>query len=105
MNDDRLDIHTWFNLTYAAYLVLPRTLLQEMPEDWQLRFTEMVDEIEATFDLEKIDGYVASYQVTAAQGDGSHRYVKDPLRNYRHPIALPRRERALVDTQNDRHEA
>jgi len=26
------DIHTWFGLTYANYLVLPRTLLQSMPE-------------------------------------------------------------------------
>lgn len=43
------DIHTWFGLTYSNYLVLPRTLLQSMPEEWQHRFTAIVDEMQAAF--------------------------------------------------------
>jgi len=43
------DIHTSFGLSYANYLVLPRTLLQSMPEEWQHRFVSMVDELQAAF--------------------------------------------------------
>lgn len=44
-----IDIHTWFSLTYANYLVLPRSVLQSMPEEWQHRFTAIVDEAQAAF--------------------------------------------------------
>lgn len=27
-------IHLWFNLTYANYLCLPRSVLQSMPQEW-----------------------------------------------------------------------
>jgi hypothetical protein len=44
-----LDIHTWFSLTYANYLVLPRSVLQSMPEDWQHRFTALLEEMDTAF--------------------------------------------------------
>lgn len=44
-----VDIHTWFSLTYANYLVLPRSVLQSMPEEWQHRFTAIMDEAQAAF--------------------------------------------------------
>jgi hypothetical protein len=44
-----MDVHTFFELSYANYLVLPRTLLQSMPEEWQERFVGMVQEMEAVF--------------------------------------------------------
>ncbi|EFC79182.1 hypothetical protein FrEUN1fDRAFT_7713, partial [Parafrankia sp. EUN1f] len=31
-------IHTWFGLSYSNYLVLPRSLLQSMPDRWQEPF-------------------------------------------------------------------
>ena len=48
--DHARDIHTFFGLSYSNYLVLPRTLLQSMPEEWQHRFTGMLDEMSAAFD-------------------------------------------------------
>lgn len=42
-------IHEWFGLSYSNYLVLPRTLLQSMPTEWQERFVACLDEIEAAF--------------------------------------------------------
>jgi len=43
-------IHLYFGLSYAHYLVLPRTALQSMPIEWQRRFVdclrELGDEIE-----------------------------------------------------------
>jgi hypothetical protein len=43
------DIHTWFGLSYANYLVLPRTLLQSMPAEWQHRFVGCLKEFDAAF--------------------------------------------------------
>lgn len=44
-----IDIHTWFSLTYANYLVLPRSVLQSMPEEWQQRFISVVRELDESF--------------------------------------------------------
>jgi hypothetical protein len=50
--DGRLDgpVHQHFGLSYANYLVLPRTLLQSMPEAWQARFVAMLGELAEAFD-------------------------------------------------------
>jgi hypothetical protein len=43
------DIHAWFELTYANYLVLPRALMQSMPDHWQHRATGILDELRAAY--------------------------------------------------------
>lgn len=68
----------YFELSYAAYLILPRVFLCDMPEDWQERFCQLMYELETKFgDNKEID----SYTVLARKGS---RFVKDPLRNYKH---------------------
>lgn len=42
------DIHEWFNLTYAQYLTVPRSVLQSMPETWQHRFVALLEELDET---------------------------------------------------------
>jgi hypothetical protein len=42
-------IHTWFSLSYANYLVLPRAVLQSMPDEWQQRFVACLDEMHELF--------------------------------------------------------
>lgn len=42
-------VHGWFGLSYANYLVLPRTLLQSMPEAWQQRFVQRLSELDDAF--------------------------------------------------------
>ena len=50
MTETEVDaIHTHFSLSYANYLVLPRTLLQSMPDAWQTRFVRMLDQLESAF--------------------------------------------------------
>lgn len=72
-----VDIHAWFGLTYANYLVLPRSVLQSMPEEWQHRFTAMVDEAHDTFpDLDW-----PSYRVSAVDRS-TGRFVRDPIPHY-----------------------
>ena len=42
-------VHGWFGLSYANYAVLPRTLLQSMPEDWQCQFVALMDVFDTTW--------------------------------------------------------
>lgn len=42
-------IHTHFGLSYANYLVLPRTFLQSMPDEWQTQFVALLDQLETAF--------------------------------------------------------
>ncbi|WP_051757133.1 hypothetical protein [Kitasatospora purpeofusca] len=42
-------VHTHFGLSYAAYLVVPRTLLQSMPEPWQQRLADCLAELHEAF--------------------------------------------------------
>lgn len=64
------DIHTWFGLTYANFLVLPRAVLQSMPEEWQERFVACLQELDETMggspDYETPPGY--RVQPTDANG-------------------------------------
>ncbi len=73
-------IHGWFGLTYSSYLVLPRSLLQAMPHEWQERFVACLDELREEWDSSRIK---SNYSVYLRGDDG--RYVRDPLANYRHP--------------------
>lgn len=51
-------VHAYFSLSYANYHVLPRTLLQSMPDDWQARFVALMDELDNAFDhVDKTEGY------------------------------------------------
>lgn len=69
MTIDRVDptdgpIHHHFGLSYNNYLVLPRTLLQSMPLDWQERAVALLDELAAAFShIEQ----PYCYKVTAAR--------------------------------------
>jgi hypothetical protein len=58
------DIHSHFGLTYANYLVLPRTLLQSMPPEWQHRFVTCLQEMGEAFDHVE---QASVYEVTAAR--------------------------------------
>lgn len=54
-------IHEHFGLSYANYLVLPRTLLQSMPDEWQERFVTCLDELSGAFSYVK---QAETYEVT-----------------------------------------
>ncbi len=51
-------VHGFFGLSYSNYLVLHRSLLQSMPDDWQVRFVDCINELEASFrHIEHAPGY------------------------------------------------
>lgn len=47
--EPKRDVHTHFGLSYANYLVLPRTLLQSMPAEWQDQFVVLLDQLGTAF--------------------------------------------------------
>lgn len=85
-------IHAWFELSYAQYLTLPRTVLQSMPRGWQHRFVGLLQELDEAIDWRPQDGQ--QYRVTlhrpdedAAESDDEDAYwgppIEDPLMDYR----------------------
>jgi hypothetical protein len=51
-------VHGWFELSYSNYLVLPRSLLQSMPDEWQRRFVGCLRELDEAFEhLDQPEGY------------------------------------------------
>lgn len=70
-------IQEFFGLTYASYFVMPRSVLQSMPVEWQARFVAMIDEIDDV--IEFPPNHEKSYWVRAHEG---RRFCDDPLRDY-----------------------
>lgn len=71
-------VHLYFELTYASYLVWPRSIMQSMPESWQKRFVELAREIEEAVDAAKLPP-TPSYRVQALDGS---RFTRDHYANY-----------------------
>jgi hypothetical protein len=76
------NIHEYFSLSYASWLVLPRVILEAMPEDWQRQFVEMLDQVNETFDWCPQD---LSFQVIGRQR-GRLTSLPEVLCSYRHPV-------------------
>ena len=72
------DIHNQFELSYCSYLVLHRTLMQEMPAEWQHAFVALWDELHEAFP----EG--PGPFTVLLRGDRG-RFVKDRLAAYRYP--------------------
>lgn len=72
-------IHGWFELSYAQYLTVPRSVLQSMPIEWQERFVKCLEELDETFDWRPEEG---RYWVRLKDGQG--KFVHDSLMDYRH---------------------
>jgi hypothetical protein len=75
------DLWLWFELSYARFLVLPRVLMHEMPDDWQGRMAALLREYSEAFpNLPEI-----GCRVQCTTPDGKLRSFPDWMLNYRHP--------------------
>jgi hypothetical protein len=63
MADKHEAVHMYFELSYCNYLVIPRSILQSMPDDWQKKFIELVEECDYRTDWRNNLGMVKSYAV------------------------------------------
>lgn len=80
-DDGRTDgpVHAWFELSYAHYLTVPRSILQSMPREWQDRFATCLQELDDALPWRPREG---RYWVRLKDARG--RYVHDPFDAYRH---------------------
>jgi len=82
----------WFGLSRASWLVLPRVLVHEMPDDWQARMAVLLDEFDAVF--KNVPLYGVQVQLKRA---GKCVPMPDWIR-YRHP------DRATIETFKHEHQ-
>lgn len=76
--DDNEPVHLWFNLSYANYLVLHRSLMQSMPIEWQRRMVRCLAELDEAFrHVDKADSYLVQ-----ARNDSTGTFAKDPIPHY-----------------------
>ena len=77
MDNDKLQ--NWFELSYAQFLTVPRLVLESMPDEWQTKMAELLEEMDDTFDWRPKNG---RYWVKLKDSNG--RYAHAPLNDYRH---------------------
>lgn len=78
MAEQQEAIHSFFGLTYSNYLILPRSVLQSMSDEWQYKFVNLIEQIPKAIDeyFEPAGGY----RVFAL--DENKKFAKDPYSNY-----------------------
>lgn len=76
-------VHGWFELTYAQYLTVPRSVLQSMPKSWQCRFVACLEELDNTFDWRPESGCYWVTLLDELDEDEDAPACNDPLRLYR----------------------
>lgn len=73
-------VHGFFQLSRSNYLVLPRSLMQAMPIEWQDRIVDCLNEMaEACRPLNLNDNYIVTLR-------DHGRIVNDPYAEYRRPL-------------------
>src|SRR5688572_30354322 len=79
-NSDTFDsIHIWFGLSYANYLVYPRSLLQSMPDEWQRQFVKLLADLEHAAEAAELP---MAFQYEVQTLDSSGKPVKDQVPYY-----------------------
>lgn len=76
-------IHDWFSLSYASYLVIPRTILQSCTPENQQRLVDALDAIyeECSANMENHWPHEATIDVRL-KDCATGRFVKDDLADY-----------------------
>jgi len=70
----------WFGLSYASFLTLPRVMMESMPDEWQGKMADLLNESDDTF----FNFPYFKYRVQRVEGNKLSKFPKWLL-NYRHP--------------------
>ena len=75
----------WFGLSYSSFCVMPRVLMEDMPDEWQEKMAELLNQYDDAFDQSKVGVDGCRVQATM-----DNKLVKMPseLLNYRRPCQL-----------------
>lgn len=74
-------VYEWFALTYSSFAVLPRVFMEQMPIDWQHRFTQLMRELDDEFPNIPVD----RFRVFAVK-NGRMARMPDVMKCYRRPL-------------------
>ena len=74
-------LSTWFGLSYASWLTIPRVLMEAMPDRWQRQMAELLEQYSSTW-TNWPEQWGTRVQVT---NDGKLIKTPEVLINYRHP--------------------
>ncbi len=88
-------ISTWFELSYAQFLTVPRLVMESMPVEWQYKMTALLEEMDATFDWRPTEG---RYWVRLRDSCG--RFSPAPLNDYRRGSIEHLRKPAQTECNN-----
>jgi len=100
----RLD--EYFGLSYASYLVVPRIVLNSMPEDWQNKFVDLLNELNEWIDFAPPQNHEYRVTLWKTDEDGDEtEQVNDRFRHYRHepPLPLKKEISESSDCENGNH--
>lgn len=76
----------WFGLSYSSFCVMPRVLMEDMPDEWQEKMAELLNEYDITFDQSKIG--VDGCMVQATDFNGRLTKMPSEIKNYRRPCRM-----------------
>lgn len=83
LDKSQTPIHDWFELTYASYLVLPRSLLQSLSVETQREFVRVLERIYEEEEANMPHHWPHQANIRVQLRDvATGRIVKDDLANY-----------------------
>lgn len=77
------ELLTWFGCSRATFAVIPRVLMEAMPDEWQYRMAVLLNQYEDTFDTTA----TGVHSVSVVAKDENNKFTKMPhwILNYRRP--------------------
>lgn len=88
--DERKDLHLWWGLSYASFLVMPRVAMQLMPDEWKEKMAELLNQYDETINTAAFG--VKGCRVQALDGNGKLMKTPEQIINYRRPTAETKAE-------------
>lgn len=104
--DETAPVSSFFSLSYANYLVLPRSVMQAMPLGWQRDMVKLLEEAGEQFGhLYEANEYDVNLVLARPEPTDdtnvSPIYRPDPLADYRYPIPELVRPSVVEDEGDD----
>ena len=76
-------LRIWFGLSYASFCVMPRVLMHEMPDEWQSKMADLLDQMDKEFDNRRESEEL--FTVRSIDKSGKMVAMPEWLKNYRYP--------------------
>jgi len=75
------ELHSWFGMSYASWLTIPRSFMQEMPDEWQGKMAQLLKEYNNTFDQTQVE---VDEVIVIGRKEGKNCKIPEWVSKYRH---------------------